>query len=207
MSKVLHLNCNSLPLYNFKQCFCYGNLKALRINTTLEVPEVILQNAWIDIFYQFIELTKDADMRSILRIERKLNLLRNKKLEVELMVNYLVLQWKEEYVDTLRGFGYRYKFDPLRPIEYSRDLKLILSRSERFSVEIEMLEIQLETYEAASKGNQPNESYFTHDLIMISKWLKFHINDRQITVSEFCEYKNQYNSENKPVVKKGKNGN
>lgn len=193
LSNAIHQSCQTLPLSNFIKCLCDGEINALIIAGEVTLAE--LQSAWMNIFYEYIDLCKNSDMKAVLRLNRRLLVLRNKILEINLMVRFIAVQWNEEYVDTLRSFGYRYKFNPLNKKQFTKDLDLTLSRCKRLETEKEIIELELKAYEDASLGEKPNREYIMSDVRKLTKWLNIRLDPAVITVEEFCGYKNDYHAE------------
>lgn len=186
-SVLYYRNIEECTLAAFISCICDENLNALGV-----APMEQLQAAWFDIYTQFIDRSEEPDVRLALRLTRAIYTLKYKRLKIENVVAYLAVRWDEDFVTWLRKLGYRYKFDATRETEYTRDLKLILSRLGKFDIEIELYQAELDAIEEKNKGEKVSRAYFTKTLVRLSNHNKYRIDPSVTTVSEYCELKTNY---------------
>lgn len=191
--KELHKSCETLPLSRFITCICDNDLSALIISGKHNVAE--LQNAWIDIYSEFVDLTETADKKAMFRLFQNILELKIKHLRVSRMVQYMAVQWDEDFVNELRGMNFRYKYDTSRPNEYSKDLNMIMTRIKSWLIEIALLEDEYNAYEEKNKGEQPKRIYFIQSLVRLAKWQGGgRIDPDKTTVAEYCMIKNDYHN-------------
>lgn len=185
-----HDNAHTCPLSIFIKCLCDDNYNALTIagKPTLEQ----LQLAWFGIYMQFVDLSGEDDIKLSLRLITTIYNLKYKILKVENMVAYLALRYDEKYIDEFKLMGYHYKFDWLKKEAYSHDLKLVLSRLNKFRIEIELHEEELKAIEGKGTGEKVDRAYFTRALVRLSNHNKYRINPAEVTVAEYCALKTEY---------------
>lgn len=187
---MFYTKCEQLPLSKFINCLCDENLLSLVISGNPELYE--LQAAWIAIYTEFIELSDEPDMKQLLRLYREVFVMKNKKLKVEMIVSYLSVQWDEDFVNDLRKMNFRYKFDATRPQEYSRDLKMILTRITKWEIDIEIYESEIAAILDKNKGGKVDRVYFTKTLVRLGNYSKYRIDPAVCTVAEFLILKSDY---------------
>lgn len=201
----LYRTCHELPLPNFEQCLCDEDLSALIIEGNPPVFEI--QKAWIGIYHEFIDLSDSVDIREAKKLQKAILVLRTRLMRINATVRQLAtwakmdstLQAESEIkeifvalVQELRDLNFRYKFDPSNPIQYVKDLQMVLTRSSTWSMELKMKEAEHEAYMAKQSGGKVERIYFTQALIRMAGFFKFHINKQDLNVAEYCEYKRQY---------------
>lgn len=198
---------DELPLNRFIICICKHDLSVLIISGVVQLK--ILQETWFPIYMDFIERSEDGDVMQIMRLTREVYKLRNQKLKVEQMVDFLKVQWDEDFVNELRKMNFRYKFDPLRVKEYSRDLKLIITRLIEWEIKIDLYESEIEAIQKKNAGGDIETIYFTKRLVILGRFFKFHIDTKIITAGEYLAYWSEYTKyckdvevENKKQIKK-----
>lgn len=201
----LHHKCKACILDPFIDAMCDGNYDGLVISGEPTPKEKEL--AYIDLFYEFIELIDEPDTKAILKLNRKIMDLGNKILDIRMMCGYIAtavtgnangyvstenMNVLPEYIERLRHYGYRYKFDITNAKAISRDLTAVATRSIKLEIDLELLQKELEAIEAKNKGEKPDRSYFMNTMTRIVEWLKVPLTTRSITVEEFCYYKRDY---------------
>lgn len=186
-SPLFFRDIHQCTLAAFITCICDEDLTALGV-----APMSELQEAWFNIYTGFIEASEEPDVRLALRLTRAIYTLRYKRLKIENVVAFLAVRWDEDYVSWLRKLGYRYKFDATRAVEYSRDLKLILSRLGKYDIEIELFQAELDAIEEKNKGEKVSRAYFTKTLVRLGNHNKYRIDPSVVTVAEYCELKTAY---------------
>lgn len=169
------------------KALCYDDLSSLGT-----APLEELQKVWWNIYTEFIQLSDEPDIRLALRLTRSIYEMKYRKIKIECMVAYLAVKWDEDLVNELRRKGYRYKFDYNRPTEYTRDLKLILSRLKRYEIDIEIFQAELTAIEQKNTGAKVSEAYFTKTLVRLGNHNKYRIDREVITVAEYCALKTEY---------------
>lgn len=189
--RELHNSCHTLPLRRFMHCLCYNDIKSIIIKGMFTVEEV--QQAWINIYSEFIDLSDSADKRTMFNLTRNITMLKARLLRVQLMVKYLAVEWNEEYVNDLRALNFRYKFDPQDKVKYSADLEMILTRIIGWEIDLAIMENEYQSYEDKNKGDKPSMVYFNNSLVRLGKWVGGGvINPDVISTALYCETKNQY---------------
>lgn len=187
---VLHQSCYTLPLSCFIKCLCEEDLTALIISGTFSEQQ--LQAKWFDIYSEFIELSDTPDSKILLRIIREIILSKTRILKVQMIVRYLVVQWDEELISELRLMNFRYKYDPNNPLQYSKDLKLVLSRIKNWEIDLKLKEAEYDAYQKKSTGEKPERIYFLQSIVRMSQFYKYRINPEEVTTVEFCLMKKEY---------------
>jgi hypothetical protein len=189
-SHLLYLDCATLPLKKFIACLCEDNLQALVISGKPTLPE--LQEAWWNIYAEFIDLCAEADNIYANRLQSDVNMFKARLLKIKLMVGFLRCEYDLQYVDELRTRGFRYKFEWDNQKQYHKDLDSTLAGTKHWQLQLQLREAELEAYLDAAKGEKPSPLYFTQILIRLSDHAGFQLNPEVLTTAEFALRKKAY---------------
>lgn len=172
-------------------CLCDNKLDSIIISG--EFTDEELQKGWINIYSEFIDLSDSADKKAMFNLVQNILLLKIKIIKVTWMVKYLTVQMEDNYVEQLKTMNFRYEYDRNKPDQYSRDLKMILTRIKGWRIDLFILEDEYKSYEDKNSGETPSRSYFNKSLVRLGKWMKGGvIQPQNISTAIFCEIKNEY---------------
>lgn len=190
-SRALHTSCSTLTLDRFIACYCYDNLAALIISGEFSLRE--LQDAWIVIYTEFIDLSYSADKKALTSLTRNIIVLEAKIMRVRCIVKYMAVQWDEEYANDLRAMNFRYKYDSSRKKEYTDDLKMVLSRMQGWEIDLAVMNDEYQSYIKKDEGEKPDEIYFIQTLTRLAKWQGGgRLAANEVSATEYLMIKNDY---------------
>lgn len=188
----------------FADCMSEDNYTGLVIEGNATPGQ--LEHAWVDLFYDFVELIDEANTKHLLKLQRRIMELGNRINEIRLMCDFMAVAVRHKehvsdsnwetivtYIKELRSMGYRYKFDISNEKSISRDLQGIRSRCIKLEIDLEILKIELQSVEASmKKGSKPDRSYFINTLRRVSEWMHSHLDAKLVNMEDFCYYKRDY---------------
>jgi hypothetical protein len=186
----LHKDCFSLPLANFIECLCDESYTPLIVSG--DPPLDKLQEAWLGIYIQFVDLTADIDSQYIQRLDRDIKVLQLRLTRIDFCIRYLSLQYDEELVQVLRKMNFRFKFNPDNRVQYTKDLQAVIHRTSPLQMQLEMKQAELKAYQDKQKGEKPDRIYFTKILTRLGEFMHFRIDPKVTTVAEFAIMKKDY---------------
>ncbi|UXO94055.1 hypothetical protein Pan5_13 [Pseudanabaena phage Pan5] len=191
----MYKDCSELPLSVFINCLCTGDITGLITSGTPTQKE--LSERWFSIYAEYIDLCQQTDVTYSLRLQNDIVALRSKMMSIDLSVRFLTLAMgleeakedSEDVIQSLRNYGFKYSFNALT---MENDLKAVVSRSQKWDIQLQMKQAELDSYESAQRGEKPDKVYFTTILIRLSDHAKYMIRPDEITVSEFAIRKRDF---------------
>lgn len=175
-----------------------------------------LQFSWVPIYSDFVDLSDGIDNRYIKQLMTRIAIAKARLLKVRSMVNYLALKLQlikrvnelglqgefeyvnegdadyDDYIDRLRKLNFRYKYDIKNPKQYGIDLKMIISRTKQWEMDLMLWEKELKAYEDKNAGDKPARVYFTESSMRIGKWYGGTVLENEVTGLQYCILKKQY---------------
>lgn len=189
-SYQLHKDCFSLPLANFIECLCDETYTPLIISG--DPPLDKIQEVWLSIYIQYIDLTADIDSQYIQRLDRDIKILQLRLVRIDFIVRHLVLQYDEDLVKELRKLNFRFKFNPDTRGQYLKDLQSVIHRTSPLQIQLEMKQAELKAYQDKQEGDKPDRVYFTKILTRLGEFMHYRIDPKVTSVAEFAVMKKDY---------------
>lgn len=180
-------NCFDLPLYNFVKRVLTGDNKWLiKSGSPVNIDE-----AWANIYAEYIDLKKDVNSKILLDIKKELAVLDNDILIINAIVSQLKVKRNEELIEILKKeYGFRLTYEDL-----SKDLKRTISITKSKYVELKTKENEYQKNIAAQStgAKEWTEEDYISQLIEISKYQGgsiIHMKD--ISVAEYMILLNKF---------------
>lgn len=178
----------SLPLDRFIKCVVKGDLQALIISGN--PTELQITQAWSNIYYAYIDLNNDNEIKYVIQLQKKISLLRNHVIEVEGCLLFLAEGYHKDLVRILRENGYKYDIDPdnTKPA-----LEIIRNEFSLKKMSLESSQKEYDDYIEAHKNDDVSETFFIKMLIRLAKYQGVAIiKTRDISVYEFVMLMRDY---------------
>jgi hypothetical protein len=182
-SNNTYTRCTELPLYNFIRCIVDSDYTYLSRDG---IPPPEAETLFEKILLEYIDLTGDEDYSYFIKLTFQVSTLQTKITAIEKALNYLVKNPSQEIEDGLRGLGYTLpSLDD--EIAYFKALERVKNKTKGMYIDLQRRIFDLENVRKSQKNTKISEQYFTSSLIEVSKYMKYHVNPREITVAEYAE--------------------
>lgn len=194
-SLKLFLTIHDLPLHKFIEAIVDGNLYSLIIAG--QPTQEQLQEAWANILQQYTEASGNAEYKMYVFNIKQIALLTIKLNCIQWLVNVLRTDYHEPMCKELNTLSNtQFVFNPSNQENYQLNLNRCLNRSKSLKIRIDMLAHQKLAFEQKNDtaSGKPTKEYYQSILITLSDFAKYPIHESSITVWEFCERMNRYNS-------------
>lgn len=182
--KKLYRSIHELTLDKFITCLCDSDYTVLILpNATATAQEIV--DAWSQIYEQYIDCIQDTEQKHLIKLSREINILTTKLNLINLIIERLNVKHSDEILHALRQLiNVPGKFDANDREQYAKDLKVAISLSKMLYVQLQEKEHELGKI-MPTKAGKIERSHFDALIINVSKYMKFQINRREITVGEF----------------------
>jgi len=208
-SATWHTSIETLPLRTFIDILIDKKLELLVI-TGQPTPED-LATAWQEIREDFADSMGGYEQTIYLQKLKEMSVLELKLTRINVLLDLLKELYYEPFAIHLNAeLSTSLTLDPDKPKEYRRNLTILENRSRAYKIDINLLRIELETFQAnVNEDHGPAEDfsrgYFQKILITLSDHAKFPITDL-VTVFEFTERMKRWNSYCEQTQKSISNG-
>jgi hypothetical protein len=195
-----------LPLANFLDVVCDNKIQSLtRPNEKAAISE--LEEAWAKIHDEYIEAIKDKDTEYILRVQYRIELLRQKVMLVQTCANSLrgcrtlrdltnMVVVPPDFIITIqKESGYKGVFDITNDEQFEKDIQLAEASVKRYEIEIEAKQQELDILLPKDKVVAVTREAFLSTLSRMSRWANIHYKPNEITVFEFVRNLNDWKQE------------
>lgn len=189
----LYTHCSECPLEVFIDALVNNNHFRLIKHGNSTKEEIAI--AWRNLFYEYCDLSGIESYRKLFLINKEIGQLSSRRLTVKCCIDVLNILHEPACIKLLREIGYTYKFDPQNPEEYKKDIQMVIQKSKSIEIAIQEKEFQYEKILSAFGGKPVTEEDFTKALVELSAYMKFRINPREITVSEYLAIRQKYDRE------------
>lgn len=163
-----------------------------------DAPESVLQEAWLNIYSEYISAINDGSAITKIQEMGKINAMTLKVKRLKELVHIYLETEYGVYLDCLKESGFK--------IEKESDLKQCIGRIKQQEVELNML-IKNISETKGEDGKGITKEYFTKILTTISIAFKIPpIQKQSITVAAYCSYYSQYNEYCKQILTQSRNG-
>lgn len=197
MEKAIEITCDKLILSTFIDCWIDKTYTLLDPSGTLS--EELAASLWDGIFKEYLRMTENLPMLKALTIIDQIQYWKNELLIIQACLQVLPAWRDDSIVKLLQDKGYRFAFNKNDEKSYLNDIKRVASRAKKIIADILELEEELKQLQGANKGEEYTRQDFTNDIVILSKFMGYHINKNECTVSEYVSMKNalyQYNQIN-----------
>ena len=164
-----------------------------------------LAEAWEQVYTEYCDITGSTQYKSIQNVRNDYLAIHSKREALRIALLVLAQRHSEKMVKLIHDYGYNYKFNWDDPVSYRKDMESMTARVKGLDLP---LQIKKEAYEKLITGYEGKE-VTVHDWNLligaVEKFMQFHINRREVTVSEFAAYKRmmeeQYEADRKELDK------
>ena len=190
-----------MPLYLFINSLCESDVKYLIIEG--DVPHETLIAAWDNIYIEFLDGMTDKSGSYKLKLSSRINKLKFDVQLIELCILRLNISFNPEILEILKGcVQVTGEFHVENQDGYFKNLQAIRNRLGRMRHEIIEKEAELKLITKGDSGSgAPTKQQFDSIIAQVSRHSKFHINKREVTVSEFTAYHTAMREENEALRK------
>jgi hypothetical protein len=188
-----------MPMNRFILCVS-GDLTGVIKTARFKVPLSILKQAWDNIFFEYIDLTKSPSNQRLLSIMKELTALEVEKNIITQSLAVLKYKTNQRIVDNIKKLGYSFNSD-----EYTKSSKKLLSQFKTKDLRIQELKEELAKSESnAAKSNEEQELNYHALFAEFSKFQGYRLDPKDITVSEYIAILNSYQAETKQKTAHGR---
>lgn len=196
LSVSLHRSCKTLSIAGFKQAHCNNDLSPLIIEGTPTPDE--LKDAWDEIVFEYATLFKNEDSQYLFELSQRISLL---KIHIG-FVDYAVVLLRakfnsegntdHEILNELNTLGYDIQFDESNPQAYIQALNRIVSLCKTNVFDLEEQEKEYNRLNKTTEGKKQSEEDFDANIMMLSKYQHFPIDEEKVTVYKYAIIFNNY---------------
>lgn len=163
-----------------------------------------LESAWIAIFLQYVDASRDSKTRFKIALAREIAILEARLSQIESLLFLLQTLRVQEAVDILRSKGNEDLVFPADNIDqYFEDLNLARNRSREIKIDLELKIIERNEFNKSENleiNKRADKASFLNILARIATFKKVAvIRTSEITVAEFCAMLAEYLDTNKAV--------
>lgn len=164
------------------QTICVDDRFDLLVKSGNPPKEVLILN-WLKIYEEYSDaISSSFSFEMDERIETEK--LRNKTMLTHLIVSYLALEYDDELVGILKGFGFDFKFNIDNPKAYTKDLGRVITRSKFWILQLREKDLSIKNKQ--DKSEKPTYKDFAKALFDLSRYAGFEIKANSISALEFA---------------------
>ena len=171
-------SCDKLKLDLFIEITLTGNTELLGEGEHVE--------AWEKIRTEYAELIGDISYKLMLSLFKEIQYINNKLHVIQTIVDHMQNYYHEDFKKILDIYGFVYNWDVSNKTVYDKQLKMIVSRSKTFLVQLESKRKEWEQLSKKNNGEQITRTYFEDVLLMLSKEQGYHLRANEISVYQFA---------------------
>lgn len=180
---------STLTMDRFIKCACDGDMSQLFIdeNEYRLTPKVI--QVWSNIHEAFLDGMNDKAGMYKLRLIGQINHLEFVYKLIQICVQYLSVAYDPEILQHLQKHVLVGAFNPEDAQGYVNDLRVVLARAQGILATIEEKNAELSIIQKQeTPGEKTSRKQFDQLISQVSIFVKFHIDKKETSVSEFIEY-------------------
>jgi hypothetical protein len=196
----LYRDLKELTLDRFIECYCNDNLSKLVKFGEPTAEE--LQEAWDEIFTQYIEIIGGEEVQDKLKLIRDMNFLSMKVERIGALLDVLSVAPTEGLFEQLFAFGYNLPKMPYNEDSIKALSKIITAHMKRDVVEVQILSDRLKKETGEQK--RQTESDFYALIVEISDMFKVVLKESETSVMAFAMYINKYKQKAEAINRKNK---
>jgi hypothetical protein len=177
----IYLKCDELPIWNFYQLLKTNDFNYLLKKNSRKIKESDTENLnklYFDLFNEYVELSKNESVISLLKKRAKINILNMRALVCTLSIDYIIQDIdKEFYIDILKKQGISFDLNK----DFQTEIQNSIQWVKAFKQEIKELEFEL------NEKTTQEEKSVESQAISISRSLNlaYRLNTKEITVTEW----------------------
>lgn len=174
--------CTSAREISFKdfQIICVDDKLELLIKEGNPPPEELLK-AWGQIYIEYSEAI-DNNLTGSLIDDLEHEMLRLKSQSIQTIVDVLSVNYVPEMIETLKGYGFKFKYDFSDKEAYMKDLSRVISRSKTWVLRLQ----QFDNKKKSTENIKMTYKLFSKALFALSKFAGYEINANEITAFDFA---------------------
>lgn len=196
----IYRHCNELPLDIFIDCLCDSKLDRLIISGSCGLRE--LGEAWDRIFWEYCELSNSPTFKNIFQSAKDLGYIETKLTTLRLAYFVLSRRYSQSVVESLRRVNCHCEFPINDTVKYMADLKKVENHIRAATIDQSIRIAEQEQIKAREKKSVATDDKFAEVLIVMSRFMGYKVNPREITVTEFIAIKKTMEaSRPKPTIK------
>ena len=202
--QIIH-TISELTLDKFIVCICDGNLTVLVkdwFNITKDEAFNDINQAWENIYTEYVEAMKDKEQKYLLRLTKEINLLQCKLVMIDTIIRTIAIEFQlshtcdHKQINALRKYiNVSGKFDPEDAVSYARDLEMVIANSKRLLIEYQTKKLEYEKLVPVNSKTKVDKKYFDDILTQLSKHMKSIIDPKNTTVGFFVSMMNDMRNE------------
>jgi hypothetical protein len=177
-----------MPFYNFVKCLVKGDLSYIGGRGKDR------KKAWENIFNEYLSLSENTSTKHYLSILKDIHTITARLIIIETIVNSLMLKYHPGLVKQLQAFGFRSAY--LEGDGLAAELEKTIAQCKMQLVTLHQRKQELAGMEQV-KGKEATERDYELQLSEMSKFQGYHINSKNITVSEYCAIMSRFKEQNK----------
>lgn len=192
---ALYHRCDQLPFDRFLRCLINSDLSALIIQG--KPLEADIAEAWSNIYFEFVTLTDDPEVRYFAFLQRDITLLQHEIFTVETGLYLLSpvmmpfsIDHRDEIIESITKYGYKLKIDFLS--DYSDALQVIEFKLAPKKQKLANKEKELKEYLLSKADHAVTMEYFTKILMRLSKHQGYAIRPGDIMTTEYVALLKDY---------------
>lgn len=189
-----YTSCEDLPLYNYIRCLVYDDKSHLLIFRDRKMAgehTEELNVIWESIQKQYMELmVHSIDMHAI-SLHHEIESLSIMKTVVENTVALMYRYPDPGFAAILQEYGFNFSFDISNEESYDKDIARVLKRLKK--VEFDILDAQKKLNNTKKGETKVDVPFFDNILVMLSKFMGSHVDERVVTVSRYASMIQAYN--------------
>ncbi len=177
----IYLKCDELPIWNFYQLLKTNDFNYLLKKDSRKIKDSdteSLNKLYFDLFNEYVEISKNESIISLLKKRAKINILNMRALVCTLAIDYIIQDVdKDFYIDILKKQGISFDLSK----DFQTEIQNAIQWVKAFKQEIK--EIEFELNEKTTQEEKSVES----QAISISRDLNlgYRLNTKEITVTEW----------------------
>lgn len=186
-------SCAEITLYLFGKIIESGDLSL--IDKKGKGKDAERSFHWNNIFNEYLELSKNENQHHILELMKYVSFM---KIKIDLIykcIQSISKNYNKELVDQLKKLGIRTKINRVTSHE---DIRKVLTEVKKINISLKEKEKELENL----TKNENKEKGFENILVDLSKFQGYRLDDKEISVKEFCSILNRYNDYHKSLKKR-----
>jgi len=201
-SVSFHRSIQTLPLRNFIDCLCNGNLTALIISGIPKQKE--LELAWRDIKMQYSDALSDGEHKLYLSLIKEIGILTATYNSVIFIVNEIMRHaYSPDFAAELNDLvdaSFEFRWEDQE--DYHKKLNACINRAASIKINVDLKKMQMQGLSAKfEKGEESTPATFISVLISLSDFAKYTVTD-SIVVFEYCDRIRRLNEYSKQVNEK-----
>lgn len=184
-------SCSDLSIKNFMRCLFHADYSVLALSGKPSPDE--LQSKWNDIFEQYAMLTGNTQYTRLMDAMRENIRLTGKLIAVHAGLCILSVRYDREAANNIKKIGYNLKLNPEDKTGYEADLMRLVANCKTLKAKISIQNNEIEKMqEESSKVKPQTEGDFMQGLVIIGKYMGFHINIDAVSIAEYAVMQNDY---------------